>query len=298
MIGSNYAAMPRSIYNPADPNSSSAVDPTGSGVTGEMIAAAKNPNLWDRLNAATGGAQGSGAFLRAAGALFDGGGLGGAIRAGTGYMDDQKAIASHAQQQGFTNNLALRDADLAQLRQQQANDLGWAGVANQASSIDETGRHNRAGEMIDANGQRIQLHGIDTQAATAQRGQTLDFTKGMAGIAQDDTASQRTHDASIYGTNVQYLADAGKTAAAGIGSKAGAIPYTETKVKTPASNSWFGPSTPASETTTHMPMAPVVAPATPAPAAAIAALKGNPNLRMQFEAKYGTGSAAQYLGGR
>jgi hypothetical protein len=109
--------------------------------------------------------------------------------------------------------------------------------------------------------------------------------------------SQRSYGANIYGTNVGYAADMAKTAAAGIGSKAGAIPYTETKTKTPAKRPWFGDATPATETTTHIPM--VVAPAAgAAPANAIAALRANPNLRGQFDAKYGAGSSAQYLGGR
>lgn len=289
------------FFNPGDPSAVSA-QPSASEMDAQRaaiasgVANARAPSLWDRI----------GAELHKPGvaaALFRGGaetlrnGFGSGLAATAGYMDEQKALATRAQQQDFENELAARGADLADLRQQQANDLGWAGVANQASSLDETARHNRAGEALDANGQRIQIHGIDTQAETARRGQTLDYSLGQQRVAQDDTNSQRNYDANIYGTNVGYLSDAARTTAAGIGSKAGAIPYTETKTKTPAKKPWFGDATPATETTTHVPM--VVAPtAAAAPASAISALRANPNLRAQFDAKYGAGSSAQYLGGR
>lgn len=298
MIGSRLAP---AIFNPANPMAQSAqatapeMDAQRAALSAG-IANSTNPSLWDRI----------GAELHKPGvaaALFRGGaetlrnGFGSGLAAMAGYMDDQRALATRGQQQAFDNDLATRAANLADLRQQQANDLEWAGVTNQAMGLDETARHNRAGEAIDANGQRIQLHGIDTQAATAQRGQTLDYSLGQQRVAQDDVNSQRSYGANIYGTNVGYAADMAKTAAAGIGSKASAIPYTETKTKTPARNPWFGDATPATETTTHVPM--VVAPAAgAAPASAIAALRANPNLRGQFDTKYGAGSSAQYLGGR
>lgn len=298
LIGSRAAP---SIFNPGDPIAASAQASAPEmaaqrAIVVPGIANARSPSLWDRIGAEL-DKPGVAAALFRGGAETLRNGFGSGLATMAGYMDNQKGIAAHQQQQTFDNELATRAADLADLRQQQANDLGWAGVANQATSLDETARHNRAGEALDANGQRIQLHGINTQAATTQRGQTLDYALGQQRVAQDDVNSQRSYGANIYGTNVGYAADMAKAAAAGIGSKAGAVPYTETKTKTPAKKPWFGDATPATETTTHIPM--VVAPsAGPPPATAIAALRANPNLRAQFDAKYGAGSSGQYLGGR
>jgi hypothetical protein len=159
MIGSRLAP---AIFNPANPMAQSAqatapeIDAQRAALS-SGIANSTNPSLWDRI----------GAELHKPGvaaALFRGGaatlrdGFGSGLAAMAGYMDEQKANATRAQQQSFDNGLATRAADLADLRQQQANDLGWAGVTNQAMGLDETARHNRAGEAIDANGQRIQLH--------------------------------------------------------------------------------------------------------------------------------------------
>lgn len=199
----------------------------------------------------------AGALLRGAAASFNGDGLGGAIQAGAGYMDQQKSAAAHAHQQEFENSMAvLKQA----VDQQQANNTGdyqQGTLRNDAFRVGETMRHNAAGEAIDANGQRIQIYNTDTSAATARRGQDVQVqTTGMnnatstANNSADNVTSRAnntaTVGASMYGDDSRaYLAG---LKPAGIGSS-----YTETATKVlgkPAVNHWFGPDDPAIPATT------------------------------------------------
>lgn len=249
----------------------------------------------DKIGAFLKSDQGKAALLRSGAATLDGG-LGAGIKAGAGYIDDQKATAAKSKQQGFENALATGKLDLDKLSQQQKNDLGLMGVDVDLRQLGETSRHNKAGEGIDVRGQNVSMRGQDVTRANSVDGDATSRANNAAQVG-----------ASIYGKNLDYMTE-GQKLAAGIGSKQPTA-FTETQTVQPKQDGYSPgflarglgyeptPATPKTITTTRVPMAAAGVTASP-PAEAIAALKSNPNLRPQFEAKYGPGSASQFMGGR
>lgn len=204
------------------------------------------------------------AALFRSGAATMNGGLGAGLEAAAGYMDKRKGDEAKAAQQLFENAVTSGRLSLEALTQQQKNDLAKAGIRLDYDRLDETTRHNKTGEKIDLRGQDMQKYGIDTNAAVTTRGQDV----SVANNNTDNTTAQRGQDlsygANIYGTNAQI-------ATAGIGSKA-AQGYTETETVNPGSaGGWFSSASPASKTTTRVPIAPMAAPLTAPPAAPILA---------------------------
>lgn len=205
----------------------------------------------------------AGALLRGAAASLNGESLGGAIQAGAGYMDQQKAAAAHAQQQQFQNGLEILRQQVAQQQADQTGQHYERGDTTDALRLAEANRAARAREGLDANGQRIQLYGIDTNAATAQRGQDVSVLNNNTDNATSQANNIRSTDASRYGTDGQAYVAGIKPA--GIGSG-----YSQTVTTTPAdSGGWFGKPTPKTVTTTRAPLAAApasTAPTRPAPA--------------------------------
>lgn len=204
-------------------------------------------------------APGTAAMLLRSGAATMQGGLPAGIEAGAQYEDQQKRNAAAAQQQTTENALKQAGLNIEALRDQQNYDVGKTNAGTNAARAIEDSRHNQASEGLDANGQVIQKYGIDTNAATAQRGQDVSVQNNQL---DNDTSRQNnasTVGASNYNAGLDYLAATDPTVhGAGIGSKNGS---TSVSTKTPAStNGGFlgfgGTKVPATTTTVTTPNQP------------------------------------------
>lgn len=202
------------------------------------------PTVWDRVGSALGGPDMSGALLRAGTTMLSGGTLADGFGAGSGYIEHEKDMHTHAAQVALDNAMAMHKEQIAQQTADQLGAYQRGQVTNDANKtlVDQDYKHGEIGVQqgrlnLDATIEPAKL-GVQT------RGQDLDFQKGMAGVVQQGVDSQRTADTQRY-TADQGLAgrkytvdarfptdaDGNPIAGAGIGSRAASKPIGTLKTK-------------------------------------------------------------------
>lgn len=253
MIGSNFNAL-------MNPGALSAGAPNPN--VGNLVPVVSNRPAWATQGVYADGMKGFGqrfgdalkepgmahALLRGAAASFEGKGIGGALEAAGGSMDQTHATERQQQQQATENALQDRLQALKELTQQQQNDLGQQGLGVDRERVNV----QRYGIDTDATtarrGQDVQRYGIDTSASTAQRGQDVDRANALTGAGASMSNAGTAAAASRYGSGLDYMAatDPNVLAArgAGIGSK-GMPQFTYTVPS--QGGGWFSgtPKTPA-----------------------------------------------------
>lgn len=249
MIGSNFNA----LMNPG------AITTTPNMNVGGMVPVLSNRPAWAPQGVYADGLKGFGqhlgdalkepgmahALLRGAAASFEGKGIGGALDAASGSMDQTHGIQRQQDQQNTENALADRLEALKELTQQQQNDVANQGLGIDRGRLGETVRSNMAGEDISRRGQDVQRYGIDTGASTARRGQDVDRANTLTSASASMSNAGTAASASRYGSGLDFIAatDPGVLSAryggaAGIGSKG--MPILTQKVPASSSGGFLG----------------------------------------------------------
>lgn len=230
-------------------------------------------SVWDRIGAELKKPGMGAALLRGAGASFRGEGLGGAIGAATGYMDQREQRDYARDYQGARDqvNDAFRERQLDQVDQGQAITFGLG-----TGRLEEARRSSEAATKLKWADLSLDQQKLMQDRWKHMTGLQVDREKIALGYTQETGRNTRHGTVSA---STAYSTDATNYRHFNPAPKAPEAGYTETREETPAKpavNHWFGPDEPArpkTVTTTRTPagIGSKGAGALPAPAPANAA---------------------------
>ncbi len=157
------------------------------------------------------------ALMRSGGATLTGG-LGAGVTAGAKFMDDRRS-------DDIASRLKMRGLDISQQQADQTGDYqaGQLDIAAVKSATDiarerEAARHNRQGEVLTADGHRVQMRGQDVTRADTMDTNATSERNNVRSTDASRYGSDRSLEGTRYGADARSF-DTGQTIAAGIGSK-------------------------------------------------------------------------------